>query len=417
MRHIAFILALLSVDVALAADQKAGTVVIKNFGVLGPVTGSQETGGRVDIEFSGRIAPPPIDLRSSDPGVATLPMTVTPLQGTAIFVVKTSPVTKPTVVTISAQVGTSSKSATLQILPPKFNVMGCDQPPNVMPQKPLKCTAWLDGLAAEPITVNLSTNLPAAATVPPNVIIPRGANKQAFQVQAQPIAQAATVRISGTYAGVTQSVPVTILPVALESFTISPASVVGGNPINLILKLTAPPPPGGLKIKFSEEGAPSTSFGFVWRPADFIMMVEEARRQEITYGVSAPTPITITASTEFGDVRHATLHLLPASLQKAVIEPDHFSNVPLGGQQATVRIWLDGSSCAGPYSLDCADKADIQYGGDTQVTGPAQVSFKYSNATDFPVKVSACDIQQTCTVFVKARYHGTEKQATATVSH
>src|SRR2546423_8428932 len=185
-------------NVALLADQKvpAGTIVIKNFGILGPVTGSQDTAGRVDLELTGAtIAPPVIELRSSNQGIAAVPMTVTASQSSAVFVVKTAPVTKPTEVTITAQIGKSSKSATLQILPPRLAALGCDQPSNVIPQKPLKCTAWLDGLAAEAITVNLSTSLPVA-TIPANVTIPRGANKQTFQVKAQPIAQAATVRVS-----------------------------------------------------------------------------------------------------------------------------------------------------------------------------------------------------------------------------
>ena len=415
MRHIAFIFALLSVDVGLAVDQKTGTVVIKNFGVLGPVTGSQETGGRVDIEFSGRIAPPPIDLRSSDPGVATLPMTVTPLQGTAIFVVKTSPVTKPTVVTISAQVGTSSKSATLLILPPKFNVMGCDQPPNVVPQKPLKCTAWIDGLAAEPITVNLSSSLPTAATVPPNVIIPRGANKQTFQVQAKPIAQAATVRISGTYAGVTQSVPITVQPVALESLTVSPASIVGGNQFQLGVKLTAPPPQSGLVVKFSTQE--SNQDLIAWSVPSSITIKNEADSIPLTpWGVNSPTTVTITASSNLltaGDSQHVTLQVLPASLQSIKIEPDHFANVPIGGQEAKVSLWLDGWLCCALGTP--VESAEIQYSGDTQVIGPAHVPFKYFNATDFKVKVQPCSVQQTCTVFIKAKIHG-EKQTSATVT-
>jgi hypothetical protein len=416
MRHAAFILVLLSFDVAHAVDQKGGTVLIKNIGILGPVTGSQETAGRVDIEVTGpKIASPVIELRSSNQGIASVPMTVTPSQGSAIFVVKTSPVTKPTDVTITAQVGTSSKSATLQILPPKFNVLGCDLPANVIPQKPLKCTAWLDGLAAEAITVNLSTSLPTAATVPPNVTIPRGANKQTFQVRAEPIAQAATVRVSGTYAGVTQSVPITVLPVALESLTVSPASIVGGNQFQLGVKLTAPPPQSGLVVKFSTQVSNQDLIGL--SVPSSVTFKNEADSIPLTpSGVNSPTTVTITASSNLltaGDSRVVTLKVLPATLQSISIEPNHFSNVPLGGQEAKVSLWLDGWLCCGlgaPY-----ESAEIQYSGDTQVIGPAHVRFKYFNATDFTVKVSPCSVQQTCTVFIKAKIHG-EKQTSATVT-
>ena len=406
MRHVAFILLLLSFDLALAADQKGGTVVIKTFGILGPVTGSQETAGRVDIEFAGpKIAAPVIELRSSNQGIAAVPMRVTPSQGSAIFVVKTSPVTKATDVTITAQVGATSKSAVLQILPPKLSALGCDYPANVIPQKPLKCTAWIDGLAAEPITVDLSTSLPAA-TVPPNVTIRRGEKKETFQVKAEAIAQSASVRVSGTYAGVMKSAPVTVLPVALESFTIVPGTVVGGNEATMVVKLTAPPPPSGLIVKFSQApySAPEIH--------DSYTMTGELQGFPLKiHYVSEEESFTITASSDLltaGDARHVTLKVLPATLQSISIDPNHFSNVPLGGQQAKVALWLNGDNAGG--------QVDIQYSGDTQITGPARVGFKYSNATDFAVMVSPCSVQPTCTVFVKARYRGIDKQTSATVT-
>ena len=407
-------------NLPLVADQKgpAGTIVIKFVGILGPVTGSQDTAGRVDIELTGpKIGAPVIELRSSNQGLAAVPLTVTPAQGSAVFVVKTGSVTKPTDVTITAQVGSSSKSATLQILPPKLSGLGCDQPANVIPQKPLKCWAWLDGLAAEAITVNLSTSLPVA-TVPPNVTISRGANKETVQVKAEPIAQSALVRVSGTYAGVTKSISVTVLPVALESLTISPSTVVAGERPVLNVKLTAPPPQSGVVVKISAQvtashgevgGLPAVLF----HSSSITMNTESYGLPVQTYGVSSPTWVTITASSDLvsaGDARHVTLQVLPATLQSIIIEPDHFSNVPLGGQQAKVTIWLTGS--------DRGDgMVDIQYSGDTQITGPARAGFHpYNNVTNVTVTVSPCSVQPTCTVFVKARYHGAEKQTSATVT-
>jgi hypothetical protein len=401
----------------LVADQKgpAGTIVIKFVGILGPVTGSQETVGRVDLEFTGsKIASPVIELRSSNQGIAAVPLTVTPTQGSAVFVVKTGPVTKPTDVTITAQVGKSSKSAVLHILPPKLSLLGCDQPSNVIPQKPLKCTAWLDGLAAEAITVDLSTSLPVA-TVPPNVTIPRGEKKQTFQVKAEPIAQSAPVRVSATYAGVTKSAPFTVLPVALESLTISAGTVVGGEKPILNVKLTAPPPQSGLivKLQVTPQNGPME-----WSvPSSITMKTESYGFPVQPSGVSSPTSVAITASSDIltaGDARRVTLQVLPATLQSISIEPGHFSNVPLGGQQAKVTLGLNGWACCGlgrPY-----EEVDIQYGGDTQITGPARVGFKYFNATDFTLTVSPCSVQPTCTVFVKARYHGKEMQTSATVT-
>src|SRR5213594_2587918 len=165
--------ALLLVTTLLAAT--APQPVIKSIGILGPIPGSQDTAGQVEIESGRALAGQTINLQSSNPGVAQVPLTATLVQGTATFAVKTFPVKTPTDVTITAQIGSSSKSAILRVLPPKLSVLGCDIPPNVSPYKPLKCTAWLDGLAPEATAVTLWSSLPVAI-VPASVTIARGTN-------------------------------------------------------------------------------------------------------------------------------------------------------------------------------------------------------------------------------------------------
>jgi hypothetical protein len=187
----------------------------------------------------------------------------------------------------------------------------------------------------------------------------------------------------------------------------------------LNVKLTAPPPQSGLVIKFSAQVTASHGevggLPAVLLPSSSITMNTESYGFPVpTYGVSSPTWVTITASSDLlsaGDARHVALQVLPATLQSISVSPDHFSNVPLGGQQAKVTVFLNGYH-------GYVEMLDLQYGGDTQITGPAHVGFPhYTNATDFTVTVSPCSVQPTCTVFVKARYHGTEKQTSATVTH
>jgi hypothetical protein len=81
MRHVTsalLILLFVFFNLPLVADQKgpAETIVIKFVGILGPVTGSQDTAGRVDIEVTGsktaspvigsKTASAAIELRSSN---------------------------------------------------------------------------------------------------------------------------------------------------------------------------------------------------------------------------------------------------------------------------------------------------------------------------------------------------------------
>src|SRR2546428_5175739 len=175
-----------------------------------------------------------------------------------------------------------------------------------------------------------------------------------------------------------------------------------------MVTLSAPAPESGVLVKFSADHS--------WLLSLRDQTIEASKVQEgfsfASAGVSSPISMVITASSDLisaGDVRQVMLQLLPAMLQSITIEPDHFSNVPLGGQQAKVTIWLNGYS---PYGA----QLDIQYSGDTQITGPARVGFKYANATDFTVTVSPCSVQPTCTVFVKARFLGKEMQTSATVT-
>jgi hypothetical protein len=212
---------------------------------------------------------------------------------------------------------------------------------------------------------------------------------------------------------VTKSAPVTVLPVALESFTVSPTTVVGGNYVDLMLKLTAPPPQSGLVIKFSAYYPPWGCTNCPWLPSQLSMKDEQGKASMKTYGVDAPLSLTITASSDFsaGDARQATVHVVPATLQSISINPDHFSNVPLGGQEATATVYFNGM----PSPPNTEALVDIQYGGDTQITGPARVD-AYRGQQNFTVTVSPCSVQSKCTVFIKARYRGVEKQVSAKVT-
>src|SRR5438445_2652401 len=211
---------LFTLFLAATATAPHPSVSIKNFGIFGPVTGGNETPGRVDLEITGAMLTPVISLQSSNPGVASVPATARPTVGyTAIFMVKVEPVVSTTEVTITATVGQSVKTATLTILPPKLAMLACDQPANVYPTKPLPCTVWLDGKAAETANIQLATSAPHTTIPFGAAMLPKGLLKTRFQVYADPIAQSVSGSVSATYAGVTKSTPITVMPVALKDFS------------------------------------------------------------------------------------------------------------------------------------------------------------------------------------------------------
>lgn len=387
-------------------------VAIKSIGVIGPITGSQDTAGQVHLTGDATLAVETVTLQSNLIGIAQVPESVVAKDGVATFKVRTFPVKTPTDVTITAKIGASSKSTSLRVMPPVLSVIGCNIPPNVSPQVPLHCTVWLDGLAPDDTPVALSSSLPAAV-VPPSVTIRGNTNKEFFQVIAQPIAQSATAQISATYAGATKNTNVNIMPVALENVAFSSDHVVGGNQVQLSIKLTAPPPGAGLVVKFAKQvvGGDTSVPNVLSLFGSFVDKDQLHTLPIPTYGVSTPTTVQVLASTDFApnDVKTLRIHIDPATMQNLTIEPDHLSHVPLGGQQVKVVLWRNGSEAP-------SDVIDRHYGGDTQIVEASPPVAEYSNATTWHVTVSPCSVQPTCTVWVKVRYHGVERTATATVT-
>jgi hypothetical protein len=406
-----------------AVDQKQptlGTNVIKSFSIMTPVTGSHDALALLELQLNGVTREALIiELVSSNQAIAAVPLTVRPPQGTTSvpLTVKTGPVASPADVTITAKLGNSTKTATLQVLPPKLGGVGCDQPANVIPAKPLNCTVWLDGMAAEDIVVGLSTSV-SAALAPHNVTVRRRRSKEAFQINAEPIAQSAAVQLSAAYAGVTKSVPITVLPVALESLSIAPDSVLGaccGPGPRLTLVLTAAPPSAGLPVKLSAKVTASHGESLPVQLPDSVTVknTKEFYLSFNTLPVGSTTWVTVTARSDFfndSDVKTATLKVMPAMLKTALFNHQAFSNVPLGGQQAIVTVVLTG------LPPENGAPVDLQYGGDTQVTGPVRVVIP-KNKFDAPasVTISPCSVQTLCTVTVTARYLGSTVKASATV--
>lgn len=115
-------------------------------------------------------------------------------------------------------------------------------------------------------TVTLSAAAPAggalvalsssdgAATVPASATIVQGASSATFGVTTQPVASTMVGTLSASYGGVTKSVTFTVSPppsVALESLTLSSASVIGGVRSNATVRLNAPAPAGGVGVLLS----------------------------------------------------------------------------------------------------------------------------------------------------------------------
>jgi hypothetical protein len=162
-----------------------------------------------------------ISLTSSHPVVVAPPAAVTVPRGQSdqSFEIPTFPVTAATTVTVTAQAGVETATATVAVVPASLAVLGC-QPFTVPVGTTTTCTVWLDGAAAAPAIVPLSSP-EYGPQFAPHVIIPAGERKGGIPVRGlntTPVPR--TVRIHAAYAGVTKSVPITVGPSYLKAVSI-----------------------------------------------------------------------------------------------------------------------------------------------------------------------------------------------------
>jgi len=197
-----------------------------------------------------------VGLSSSNPAVASVPASVTVPFGTAVanFLVMTSPVTASTPVTISATSGGVTKTVTLTLAP-----LPATPPGMTLTTLPIPTPGSFAGgffptpgvqvdLSAPPAiatdVLSVTSSDPAVASVPASVLIGAGNARVNFSVETHCLVRQppcvgnpppVTVTITVSYAGVTQSVPLTIGP---NPNVPAPAQLAG-------LSLFNPAPVGG----------------------------------------------------------------------------------------------------------------------------------------------------------------------------
>ncbi|MES2463303.1 MAG: collagen-binding domain-containing protein, partial [Armatimonadota bacterium] len=227
------------------------------------VDGGDKATGTVTLDGPAPAGDLPVTLSDNSPSV-TVPGTVTVKAGdtTATFTIQTSVVAQQTVATVSGSLNGLTRTATITVRPLRLLSIVLD-PDRVRGGLPSKARVTVSQPApAGGLTVTLSANTPAA-TPPPSVGIPAGETSATFDVATIPVAAAAVATISGTLGGDTTTGLLTIVPPAILSVTLDPATVVGGNPSTGTVTLDGPAPAGDLPVTLSENSAAVTVPGTV----------------------------------------------------------------------------------------------------------------------------------------------------------
>lgn len=342
---------------------------------------------------------------ASDKAAATVPASVTVLAGqtTAAFTVTTSPVSASTTATLTGTLNGISQSATLTVTPPDLLSLSLS-PASVTGGSSSTGTVTLTSIAPSGgLNVILSSDN-AAATLPASVLVPAGQTTATFAVSTVAVGTVTTANIAGTLGSTTKSAPLTINPPGLLSLSVSPTSVVGGNPATGMVTLSSPAPSGGLSVTLSSSdpaaGVPAT----VPVPAG----QSTATFPVSTTAVAASVNVTLSATLN-SITRTAALTVTPApctvsTLSSLTVTPTSVAH----GASATATVTLSGPALVGGQVVTLSsDNAAAQVPDTILIpAGQGQVSFA----------VSTTAVASQTSVTLAAAYHGVVQTVVLTLT-
>lgn len=167
---------------------------------------------------------------SDNIAATTVPVNVTVPSGATskTFNITTAVVAANQSGTVSAQLGAVIKTAALTVRPPALSSVTLN-PASVVGGNSVTGTVNLDGVApAGGAVVTLSDALPATTT-PASVTIPAGLKTQNFTITTAGVTVTQVGSVTASRNGVSKAASLTVRPVGVQSVTVSPNPVIGGN--------------------------------------------------------------------------------------------------------------------------------------------------------------------------------------------
>ncbi len=371
------------------------------------VLGGQTVRGTVRLNSPSGTSDIPVDLQSSVPSAASVQPNVTIPQGhtSASFSVSTSPVSRPTHITLSAFYRSLTVTTVLVIQPPTPTLESLIVLPrqttsgvSVTGEVALRHPAPNSGVSVELGSSNLS-----AAEPPPFVIVEAGRTTAPFQIKVRQVFVDQTVRITARVENSSKSfdLPIQAARAELARLGVEPSPVRGGDVATAQLTLTAAAPPEGYGVQLSSSDSGAASV-----PSSVVVpgsrTVEEFAVQ--TYAVPSDRQVTLTARAN-GVVKTATLTVLAApALQSVSVSPLAVT----GGDSATGVVTLDGPAPVGGAVVNLQSDNSA-----AQVQASATVSAGQFSTT---FEISTQSVASTQSVTITASYNNTTRTATLTVN-
>jgi dipeptidyl aminopeptidase/acylaminoacyl peptidase len=332
---------------------------------------------------------------------ASVPVSVTVAAGqtSAQFTVTTQAISLLPAVTISATLGTVTKSVTLNITSLSLVSLSLN-PSTVTGGTPSTGTVTLTGPAPTGgIVVALNSAL-FAAQVPASVKVSAGHTSATFTITTTAVASQTTSAISATVGASSQSAILTITPPQLQSLNFSPTTVIGTNSSVGVLTISSVAPMGGLFITLtSDSSVASPSVSTLKVPGG----QTSASFTVATTAVARQTTAHITASGLSGQLTTALIVNPPALI--------HLSFAPVtvtGGQASVGTVTLGTPAPAGGLAVTLAS-------ANSAVTVPSSVTVA-AGKTSATFAVSTIPVRTATTVSISATVGTTSQTASITVS-
>jgi uncharacterized protein (TIGR03790 family) len=266
------------------------------------VVGPSPSTGTVILAAPAPAGGTVVNLSSSKVFVATVPATVTVVEGAtqANFNISTVPQKSNTFLVISAS-GGITQSNTLGVVQMLGGVSLIAAA--VIGGGPVTAAVILNDYApAGGTTVALSSTKPSLLPVPTSVTVAEGSYQSTFTLSSNPTSSNTSVTIKASLDGATTSTSITVTQV-LAALALSPSSIVGGNTAHGTVTLTGPAYQGGIAVSLtSSDPSVAAVPSSVTVPAD----ANKYTFNITTMPVSSSTPVVITANSG-GSMKSATI--------------------------------------------------------------------------------------------------------------
>jgi len=347
------------------------------------IPGGTTSTGTVNLSGNAPQGGIVVALTSNTTGV-TLPknLPISAGQSRGSFTVKTVTVSAEKVATITVNLGTNAKTATLTVTPPVLMSLGLN-PATVAGGASSGGMVTLGTPAGTGgISVKLSTNS-TSTIVPPSVTVAAGNTQAAFAVKTVSVSTQKSATILASLNGAVKTAMLTITPPVLASISVNPASVVGGTPSKGTVTINGMAGTGGAVVNLASSSSSATLPSAVTIPAN----QSSATFVVKTLAVSAKTIVTLQAT--IGSVsKTAALAIGAPTLVSLVMSP----NSVKGGVSSKGTVTISSNAPVGglPISLSSDQPAAVP---PTSVTIPAG-----AKSVTFTVKTTSVGAKTTAII-------------------